>query len=103
VTGPEAGQGDGKIVSRSNQAGGATHVEVRSGTASSGLARMSVLTIRVKKSDAEAFAKGKTTLDEFRRKAKILIYSGSDVAANGEGPDFRLWSSTPSPDEDEAR
>jgi hypothetical protein len=34
----------------------------------------SVLTIRAKKSDIDAFAKGKANLDEFRKKATVLIY-----------------------------
>ena len=32
------------------------------------------LTIRVRKADADAFAKGKLTLDEFRKKAVITVY-----------------------------
>lgn len=34
----------------------------------------SVLTIRAKKSDIDAFAKGKSNLDEFRKRATVLIY-----------------------------
>jgi hypothetical protein len=34
----------------------------------------SVLTIRVKKSDIDAFAKGKSNLDDFRKRATVLIY-----------------------------
>jgi len=32
------------------------------------------MTIRVKKSDIDSFAKGKLTLDDFRKKASIVIY-----------------------------
>lgn len=44
--------------------------------------RGTIMTIRVKKSDAESFAKGKLNLDEFRKKAKIIIYAG---IVGGEG------------------
>lgn len=41
--------------------------------------RGATMTLRVKKSDADAFAKDKLTLDEFRKRAKIAIYdSGAD-------------------------
>jgi hypothetical protein len=39
-------------------------------------ARGSILTIRVKKSDVDAFAKGKLDLDQFRKKASMTIYPG---------------------------
>jgi hypothetical protein len=39
-------------------------------------AHATIMTIRVKKSDADAFAKGKLTLDEFRKKASITTYAG---------------------------
>jgi hypothetical protein len=43
--------------------------------------RGSIMTIRVKKSDADAFSKGKLDLDEFRKKAKVTTYFGNaDVA-----------------------
>jgi hypothetical protein len=45
--------------------------------------RGTIMTIRVKKSDVDAFGKGKLTLDEFRKKARIATYVG-DVG--GEGP-----------------
>jgi hypothetical protein len=48
--------------------------------------RSSIMTIRVKKSDAESFAKGKWNLDDFRKKARITAYSGD--GANGEGSGF---------------
>jgi hypothetical protein len=35
-----------------------------------------MLTIRVKKSDVDSFAKDKTSLDDFRKKAKIIPYAG---------------------------
>jgi hypothetical protein len=42
-------------------------------------ARGSILTVRVKKSDVDSFAKGKLDLDQFRKKASLTIYpSGSD-------------------------
>ncbi len=39
-------------------------------------ARGSTMSIRVKKSDADAFAKDKLTLEEFRKRAKIATYAG---------------------------
>jgi hypothetical protein len=38
--------------------------------------RGTILTIRVKKSDVDAFAKGKLNLDEFRKKASLATYAG---------------------------
>jgi hypothetical protein len=38
--------------------------------------RSSMLTIRVKKSDVDSFAKDKLNLDDFRKKAKITSYAG---------------------------
>jgi len=39
------------------------------------------MTIRVKKADVDAFAKGKLTLQEFQKKAKIAIYEGGPQKA----------------------
>jgi hypothetical protein len=47
-----------------------------SGRAGGMPARGSILTIRVKKSDVDAFAKGKLDLDQFRKKASMTIYPG---------------------------
>jgi hypothetical protein len=35
------------------------------------------MTIRVKKSDADAFAKGAMTLEAFRKRAHVVSYAGS--------------------------
>ena len=55
--------------------------EVRSAVAVSGWAgspmRQSVMTIRVKKSDADELAKGALTLEAFRKKARVVSYAGS--------------------------
>jgi len=45
--------------------------------------RGTILTIRVKKSDADAFAKGKLSLDEFRKKASITTYAGDTGGWSG--------------------
>jgi hypothetical protein len=45
----------------------------------------SVMTIRVKKSDADAFAKDQMTADEFRKKAAILSYYRKPEASNSAG------------------
>ena len=46
-------------------------------------ARGTIMTIRVKKSDADAFAKGRLTLDDFRKKASITTYAGNTGTWSG--------------------
>jgi hypothetical protein len=46
--------------------------------------RGTILTIRVKKSDVDAFAKGRLNLDEFRKKASLTTYIG-DVGSMTTG------------------
>ena len=46
-----------------------------------------IMTIRVKKSDADAFAKGKLSLEDFRKKASITTYAG-DTGSWGGGSVF---------------
>lgn len=45
----------------------------------------SVMTLRAKKSDIDAFAKGKTELDDFRKKVSIAVYQTPSGAATGAG------------------
>jgi len=45
--------------------------------------RGTIMTIRVKKSDADAFAKGKLKLDDFRKKASITTYAGATTGWTG--------------------
>jgi hypothetical protein len=45
--------------------------------------RGTILTVRVKKSDVDAFAKGKLNADEFRKKAAITTYAGNAVGGAG--------------------
>ena len=47
--------------------------------------RTTMLTIRVKKSDVDSFAKDKFNLDDFRKRAKITPYAGGPVSATGGG------------------
>ena len=42
-------------------------------------ARGTILTVRVKKSDVDAFAKGKLSLEEFRKHASLITYTGDTV------------------------
>ena len=49
--------------------------------------RGTVLTVRVRKSDAESFAKGKLTFDQFEQKATIAAYLGP--ASHGSSASFR--------------
>jgi hypothetical protein len=55
--------------------------EARTAVAGSGWAgspaRQTIMTIRVKKSDADAFAKGAMTLEAFRKRAHVVNYAGS--------------------------
>ena len=39
--------------------------------------RQTIMTIRVKKSDVDAFAKGAMTLEAFRKQAQVVSYAGS--------------------------
>jgi hypothetical protein len=66
--------------------------EVRSAVTVSGHAgspmRQTIMTIRVKKSDADAFAKGTMTLEAFRKRAHVVSYAGSpesDMSLGGVG------------------
>jgi hypothetical protein len=47
--------------------------------------RTTMLTIRVKKSDVDSFAKDKLNLDDFRKRAKIMPYAGGPETATGGG------------------
>jgi hypothetical protein len=42
-----------------------------------------IMTIHVKKSDADAFAKGKLNLEDFRKKASITTYAGDTGGWSG--------------------
>src|SRR5206468_8847635 len=95
------GAGAGRAQLRSTMKRGATptpdvqnHVWVL-GDHNVGSTRGTILTIRVKKSDADAFAKDKLTLEEFRRKAKITAYVGNaDGGMGGTGFGTGLGSSS---------
>src|SRR5262249_42520826 len=45
--------------------------------------RSTMLTIRVKKSDVDLFAKDKLNFDDFRKRAKIMPYAGGPETATG--------------------
>jgi len=51
---------------------------------SGGTPRGTTMTIRVKKSDVDAFAKGRLDLDDFRKKAGVTIYAGNAVGGSGK-------------------
>ena len=48
-------------------------------------ARGSILTIRAKKSDADLFAKGKLTPEDFRKKLSVTTYTGDGSGWGGGG------------------
>src|SRR6185295_6344884 len=52
-------------------------------------ARGTIMTVRARKSDVDAFAKGKLSLDDFRKKTSIAIYPG-DGGGWGGGNAFGL-------------
>ena len=54
--------------------GGGSAVEVRESERRADGSARSALTIHAKKSDIDSFAKGKLTLDEFRKKATVALY-----------------------------
>jgi hypothetical protein len=67
---------------------------------SSGSTHSSLLTIRVKKSEAEAFAKGKINLEDLRHKAKTTVSitsagggsaGGNSFTVFGNGGSFETW------------
>ena len=70
-------------VKSANKPGGASLKELYG--ADQPESRSTMLTIRVKKSDVDAFAKDKLNLDDFRKKAKILPYAGGPDAPMGGG------------------
>jgi hypothetical protein len=53
------------------------------GEGKSGQTRGTIMTIRVKKSDIDAFAKSKQSLEEFRKKAKVTTYAGNADSGGG--------------------
>jgi len=63
--------------------------EARYGAAAAGWAgspmRQTIMTVRVKKSDADAFAKGAMTLEAFRERAHIVSYAGSPETGSSFG------------------
>jgi hypothetical protein len=70
------------------------------GDSKTGRTRGTILTIRVRKADADAFAKGKLDLDGLRKKAKVSAYSGNGVAEGwnsfgsfGSGGGYGVWQS----------
>jgi hypothetical protein len=75
--GPSSGQSKPRnYVKRSNGLGGARGAVAVSGWVGSPM-RQTIMTIRVKKSDADAFAKGAMKLESFRKRAQVVLYAGS--------------------------
>ena len=59
--------------------------DARNGKLMGGPPQGSTMTIRVKKADVDAFAKGKLTVEEFRKKAKIATYASAMSGSSGSG------------------
>jgi hypothetical protein len=78
--GPSSGQPKARTYLRRSTGSGGTMVGGSvSGWAGSPM-RQTIMTIRVKKSDADALAKGALTLEAFRKKAHVVSYAGSQEA-----------------------
>jgi hypothetical protein len=75
--GPSSSQPRAKaFVKRSTGSREGRSAVARSGPIGSPM-RQTIMTIRVKKSDADAFAKGEMTLEAFRKRAHVVSYAGS--------------------------
>jgi hypothetical protein len=75
--GPSSGQPKAKAYVKRNTGSGEARSEVlESGRVGSPM-RQTIMTIGVKKSDADAFAKGTMTLEAFRKRAHVVSYAGS--------------------------
>jgi len=87
------GGGAGGTTGRPGSASNVTHQDaallklIAIGMPVSRTGRGTVLTVRVRKSDAEYFAKGKTNFDQFEQKATIAAYLGP--ATHGSSAFFR--------------
>jgi len=55
-----------------------------------GVGPRSVMTLRAKKSDIDAFAKGKTDLDDFRKKVSVAVYQTPGGGNGGQVNEVRL-------------
>jgi hypothetical protein len=78
--GPSSGQPRAKaFVKRSTGSREGRSAAAISGPVGSPM-RQTIMTIRVKKSDADAFAKGEMTLEAFRKRARVISYAGSPEA-----------------------
>jgi len=83
--GPSSGQPKAKAyVKRSTGSGEAGSWILESGRVG-GPMRQTIMTIRVKKSDVDAFAKGAMTLEVFRKRAHVVSYAGSPEAGMSFG------------------
>ncbi len=75
--GPSSGQPKSRAyLKRSTGSGDARIVATASARVGNPL-RQTIMTIRVKKSDADAFAKGAMSLEAFRKRARVVSYAGS--------------------------
>jgi len=75
--GPSSGQPKAKAYVERSTGSGEAGSEVMVTRRVGGPMRQTIMTIRVKKSDADAFAKGAMTLEAFRKRAHVVSYAGS--------------------------
>jgi len=75
--GPSSGQPKAKAYVRRSTGSGQAGIEVLESGRVGGPMRQTIMTIRVKKSDADAFAKGAITQEAFRKRAHVVAYAGS--------------------------
>ena len=53
--------------------------------------KVGIMTIRVKKSDADAFAKGKLSAEDFRKRARIAVYAGGGGKTGSGAGSVATW------------
>jgi hypothetical protein len=82
----------GQFVTRLYSSGLSRHIATEPGGAGSGSFSPTVLTIRAKKSDIDAFANGTLSFDQFSQKTLLLSYSylGENISAEPSRSSFNL-------------
>ena len=85
----------GQLVTRLYSSGLSRHIATGPGGAGSGPFSPTVLTIRAKKSDIDAFANGTLSFDQFTQKTLLLSYSylGENISAEPSRSSFNLLRS----------
>lgn len=86
--GPSSGQPKSRTYFKRNTGAGEARIAATASARGGSPMRQSIMTIRVKKSDADAFAKGEMTLEAFSKRAHVVSYAGSpesEMSLGGAG------------------